>query len=89
MDRFKPDDRVTVKKENPSGTRRTPVYVRGKTGTVLTSHGVVNDYESDHKDFRGPVYSVIFACEDLFGRHIANANAKVVVDIHEYWLEKA
>ncbi|MHB8544966.1 MAG: SH3-like domain-containing protein [Leptospirales bacterium] len=89
MEIFKPDDRVRVKTENPSGTRRTPVYVRGKTGTVLTSHGIIKDYESDHRDFRGPVYSVIFACEDLFGRCTDDANAKVVVDIHEYWLKKA
>jgi nitrile hydratase subunit beta len=89
LERFKPDDKVRVKKENPSGTKRTPAYVRGKIGTVLISHGVVKDYESDHKDFRGPMYSVIFACEDLFGDCASDANAKVVVDIHDYWLEKS
>jgi hypothetical protein len=86
VSKFKLQDRVLVKKENPTGTRRTPDYVRGKIGTILTIHGVIPGYEIYHGDFRGPVYSVMFNCEDLF---VAPAtNQKVVVDVHEYWLQK-
>lgn len=75
-----------MKSENPAGTKRTPDYVRGKTGVVLVAHGVIQDYEHDHADFRGPAYSVIFSCKDLFGEESGSA---IVVDIHENWLERA
>ncbi|MGI0090672.1 MAG: SH3-like domain-containing protein [Nitrososphaerales archaeon] len=86
MERFKVHDRVRVKRENPSGTKRVPGYIRGKVGTVLVSHGIIQGYEHDHEDFRGPTYSLIFGYKDLFGG--GSHDDKIVVDVNEYWLDE-
>ena len=83
MAKFKVGDSVRVK-ETAKGTKRTPSYVRGKAGRVLFARGVIEDYEHDHEDFRGPMYGIIFDCKELFGKSL---NEKVVVDLHEQWLE--
>jgi len=83
--RFCVGDRVVVKQENPSGNPRTPHYVRGKTGVVTVVHGVINN-PVDHRGLYPPLYTVVFALKEVFGRE---ANESLWVDVHEEWLEVA
>ena len=78
--RFREGDRVRVLSEVPGGNPRTPRYLRGRTGTVVLRHGVV-DNPLDHHDPYPPLYSVVFA---LPGGH-----DEVLADLHEEWLSEA
>jgi hypothetical protein len=82
--RFSLDQRVKVKMQNNEGTRRTPNYIRGKVGKIIRVHGVVRGHEHDHKDDWGPMYTVLFDSRDVFG---FSENEKVLVDLHDSWLE--
>lgn len=79
MKGFEANQRVRVKKENASPNRRVPDYVRGRTGVIVKVHGAVPNYEHDHPDNWGPLYSVLFDG--------ISPNEKIVVDLHEPWLE--
>ncbi|MFQ5998873.1 MAG: SH3-like domain-containing protein [Candidatus Bathyarchaeia archaeon] len=80
--RFKEGDKVKVKPENPNGNPRTPKYVRGKNGVIVSVHGVIsNPYE--HRNPYPPLYTVIFDIK-VEGR----PSDKLLVDIHEEWLER-
>jgi Nitrile hydratase beta subunit len=89
MERFRKNDRVKVRLNNPDLlNRRTPSYVRGKSGIVAACYGEVVDLEFDH-DHRvswGPLYTVEFAWSDLFLSEI-DRDSKICLDIHESWLE--
>jgi hypothetical protein len=80
VDRFQVGDRVQVRLEVPGGNPRTPGYLRGRTGTVVRAHGVV-DNPLDHRDPYPPLYTVVFP---LPGGH-----DETVADLHEEWLEPA
>jgi hypothetical protein len=85
LDRFRENDRVKVKLENPaSPNKRTPSYVRGKLGIVTTCYGEVvePDFDHDHRVSWGPLYTVAF---DLYEKE--KAHTKIFVDLHESWLE--
>jgi len=83
--KFKAGDTVRVRPEHPGGNPRTPEYVRGKTGVVVTVHGVI-DNPVDHRGCYPPLYTVMFDVKDVFGRP---SDEKLCVDIHEEWLEQA
>lgn len=76
---------MRVKRENPAGNPRTPLYVRGKEGTIAEAHGVIPN-PHDHRGLYPPLYTVAFAARDLFG---TGGDEQVRVDIHEDWLEEA
>jgi len=77
-------DRVQVLAENPAGNPRTPAYIRGKSGVVAELHGVI-DNPIDHRGTYPPLCSVVFEVRDVFGGASAD---KLVVDLHEDWLER-
>jgi hypothetical protein len=79
--RFRVGDRVRVLAEMPGGNPRTPQYLRNRTGTVVRSHGVVEN-PLDHHDPYPPLYTVVFALSDD-----RRGSEEVVADIHEEWLE--
>ena len=81
--RFGVGDRVRVLTDVPGGNPRTPRYLRGRTGTVLLRHGIVQN-PLDHHDTYPPLYSVVFALAD--GR---NPHDEVLADLHEEWLTDA
>ena len=83
--RFKVGDRVLVKRENPAGNPRTPKYVKGKKGVVVTVHGVI-DNPLDHRGLYPPLYTVMFEIQEVFG---SPSEDKLWVDVHEEWLEEA
>jgi nitrile hydratase beta subunit-like protein len=79
-DRFGIGNRVRVLAEVPGGNPRTPRYLRGRTGTVVRTHGVVEN-PLDHRDPYPPLYTVVFP---LPGGH-----DEILAEIHEEWLEPA
>jgi hypothetical protein len=62
--------------------RRVPLYARGRTGIVVQAHGTVPDYQRDHREDWGPLYSVRIDTASGVG-----SNVRVILDVHESWLE--
>lgn len=73
---------MQVRQENPGGNPRTPKYVRGKKGSIVAVHGVINN-PLDHRGLYSPLYTVMFDMKEVFGR---SSDEKLCVDIHEEWL---
>jgi hypothetical protein len=80
VDRFGVGDRVRVRADVPGGNPRTPHYLRGRIGTVVRTHGVV-DNPLDHRDPYPPLYTVLFP--------LAGGPDETLADLHEEWLEPA
>lgn len=76
---------MLVKRENPAGNPRTPMYIRGRRGVVVDVHGVISN-PHDHRGLYPPLYTVAFDVAELFGEA---SQDKLWVDVHEEWLEKA
>lgn len=85
MHRFQIGDRVQVHRANPSGSPRTPAYVRGKSGTVTALHGSITN-PLDHPGVYPPLCSVRFLVREVFG---GTSHDTVSVDLHEDWLAPA
>lgn len=79
MEKFGMNQRVRVRVENPGPNERVPEYIKGRVGLVVGVHGEVANYEHDHADPWGPLYSVLFEG--------TSPTEKVIVDLHEPWLE--
>jgi nitrile hydratase beta subunit len=84
---FAVGDSVRVKRMRPEGHTRCPRYVRGATGVVERVRWVdvfpdVGPYEGPEE----PVYSVVFASEDLFGPS-EEGSWTVRLDLYESYLE--
>ena len=77
--RFEVGNLVRVLEEVPGGNPRTPRYLRGRTGTVVACHGMVEN-PLDHRDVYPPLYSVVFTTPD------GGPYDEVVADIHDDWL---
>lgn len=92
--RFKTGDRVLVREAFPPGHIRTPVYLRGKRGTVVRDFGAwPNPEELAYGHSGEPLrvnYWVRFTMDELWGgdgRYAAGDT--VVAEIYEHWLEPA
>jgi nitrile hydratase len=83
--RFNVGDRVRVRQEQPGGNPRTPPYIRGKTGTVVTLHGVI-DNPLDHRGHYPFLYTVRFQVREVFG---PPGDGTLCLDVHEEWLDPA
>ncbi len=81
VERFREGDRVQVLTGVLEGNPRTPRYLRGRTGTIVACHGIV-DNPLDHRSAYPPLYSVVFAIPDDREPH-----DEVLADIHEEWLD--
>ncbi len=80
LGRFREGDRVRVLTDVPGGNPRTPRYLRGRTGTVVLRHGIV-DNPLDHHEPYPPLYSVVFG--------LPGGDDEVLADLHEEWLAPA
>ncbi|HEX6512886.1 MAG TPA: SH3-like domain-containing protein [Chloroflexota bacterium] len=83
--KFSVGDRVHVLDANPSGNPRTPLHIRGKTGTVVALRGVMEN-PLDHRGVYPPLCTVEFTVGEVFGGSGAD---KLLLDLHEDWLEPA
>jgi nitrile hydratase beta subunit len=87
--RFRPGQRVRVRRMRPDGHTRCPRYVRGAAGVIERVHG--DDLLAD-ADARGrdepveAVYAVRFRSDDLFGPG-EEPPFRVLVDLWESYLE--
>jgi nitrile hydratase subunit beta len=79
--RFPVGGSVRVLHSNAEGNPRTPRYVRGRTGSVVAFHGVI-DNPLDHRMPYPPLYTVVFDLES----DRRNPD-EVCVELHEDWLE--
>jgi nitrile hydratase subunit beta len=89
--RFRPGQRVRVKRIDPAGHTRCPRYVRGAVGVVETLRGA--DRLPDRATYGleappEPVYSVAFASRDLWGP-AEEGVWTVALDLWESYLEAA
>jgi nitrile hydratase subunit beta len=90
---FRPGQRVRVAAREHSGHCRTPVYLRGKTGTVACVHGSFTNPETRAYGADGlpeqPLYGVVFAQRDVWPAYAGPERDELVVDVYEHWLEDA
>lgn len=93
MARFSPGDTVRVNDVRPPGHIRTPLYVRGKTGSIERICGHFANPEElafgrDGLPLR-PLYRVRFEQAELWPDYEGPAGDVVEVEIYEHWLEPA
>jgi nitrile hydratase len=90
---FAPGDRVRVARMNPPGHRRTPFYIRGKTGTIERVCGEFPNPEELAYGFKGLprrcLYRVRFAQKDVWPNYAGPDGDTVDVDMYEHWLQPA
>lgn len=90
---YAPGDRVRVIHTNPPGHRRTPYYIRGKTGVIERVCGAFPNPEELAYGFDGlprrMLYRVRFRQQDVWPDYKGTAADTVDVDIYEHWLKPA
>jgi hypothetical protein len=89
--RFKPGDRVRVRKAAPPGHLRTPWYCRGQSGTIERLCGTFANPEELAYNRAGtprqPLYRVRFAQRSLWPDYKGPANDTIEIEIYQHWLE--
>ena len=90
---FRIGDLVAVRNETPSHHHRTPWFVKGKTGRIVSITGPFFNPESRAHGGDGLpkrlLCSVEFRQVDLWGeRYRENVRDRLLVDIYEHWLER-
>lgn len=88
---FQAGDTVRVRADFPIGHFRTPIYLRGKTGTVTKKLGKFDNPELLAYALKGPkktLYQVHFMQADLWPNYNGPVHDTLAVDIYEHWLEK-
>jgi nitrile hydratase beta subunit len=87
--RFRPGDRVRVRRMRPEGHTRCPRYVRGASGVIERVHGDDLLADADARGREEPVeavYAVRFRSDELFGPG-EEPPFRVLVDLWESYLE--
>lgn len=91
--RFRVGERVTVKRSNPPGHRRTPSYIRGKTGEVERLCGVFRNPEELAYGFDGlparVLYRVRFSQKHVWEDYRGPEADLLEMELFEHWLEPA
>jgi nitrile hydratase len=90
--RFRPGDRVTVRRADPPGHIRTPAYIRGKPGVIERLCGRFGNPEELAYNRTGaplPLYRVRFAQREVWPDYRGGAGDSIDVEIYEHWLEPA
>jgi nitrile hydratase subunit beta len=89
--RFKPGDRVAVRKAYPIGHIRTPFYIRGHAGTIERICGKFPNPEELAQMRDGlpaiPLYRVRFRQKEVWPDYRGNPDDLLEVEIFEHWLE--
>lgn len=90
--KYSPGMRVKVREDYPNGHFRTPVYVRGKIGTVTKALGAWTNPELAAYSLKGPKkehYEVRFRQVDLWPDYSGAERDTVDIDLMEHWLDPA
>ena len=89
--KFKPGDRVTVRKAYPLGHIRTPFYIRGQSGTIERLCGRFANPEelAQMRDGRPeqPLYRVRFRQKEVWPDYAGGPDDTVDIEIFQHWLE--
>lgn len=89
--RFKPGDRVRVRKAYPLGHIRTPYYIRGHSGVIERLCGAFGNPEELAQmrsgEPRQPLYRVRFLQRDVWLDYRGSPEDVVEVEIFQHWLE--
>ncbi len=90
---FSVGDKVTIKQTFPPGHRRTPFYVRGKTGEIERICGAFPNPEELAYGFDGLpqkiLYRVRFAQHHVWPGYKGPDRDIIEMEIYEHWLELA
>ncbi len=89
--RFGLGDLVRIRQASPPGHVRTPYFIRGKTGEVISLLGNLPNpeelaYGRDGKPAL-PLYWVKFMQTELWSDYTGEAKDTAVVEVLENWLE--
>ena len=91
--RFNVGERVRVKRAFPPGHRRTPFYIRGKSGIIERVCGSFPNPEELAYGFSGEpkrvLYRVRFAQADVWPDYRGAERDALEMEIYEHWLEPA
>jgi hypothetical protein len=91
--RFNVGDRVAIKRAFPPGHRRTPCYIRGKTGVIERVCGEFPNPEELAYGFDGEpkkvLYRVRFAQKEVWPEYRGPDRDVIEMEIFEHWLEGA
>lgn len=83
-------DVVTVREDYPIGHIRTPIYIRGCTGTVVRFLGEFGNPETLAYCLpteRRALYKVRFQQADVWSEYEGSSRDTVELDLYEHWLE--
>ena len=91
--RFKPGDKVEVRRADPPGHIRTPWYIRGKSGEIERLCGAFANPEELAYNRSGlpaqPLYRVRFRQAELWPQYKGAAEDTIEIEIFQHWLEPA
>ena len=89
--RFKPGDRVTVRRAYPLGHIRTPFYIRGHSGVIERFCGSFGNPEELAQQRSGepnqPLYRVRFRQKEVWPGDKGNEEDVLEVEIFQHWLD--
>jgi nitrile hydratase subunit beta len=89
--RFRPGDRVRVRRAYPPGHLRTPCYIRGQAGAVERICGAFPNPEELAYNRPGqprqPLYRVRFRQAELWPDYAGPAADTIEIEIYQHWLE--
>lgn len=89
--RFKVGDQIRVKNSSPPGHRRTPWYIRGKTGAIERICGEFLNPEELAYGFDGlpkkVLYRVKFLQNHVWADYDGSKDDILELEIFEHWLE--
>ncbi len=89
--RFKPGDRVRVRRTFPLGHVRTPWYIRGHAGVIERLCGAFANPEELAYNRPGtprqPLYRVRFRQREVWPDYLGPAQDHVEIEIYQHWLE--
>ncbi|HTT39272.1 MAG TPA: SH3-like domain-containing protein [Burkholderiales bacterium] len=89
--RFRPGERVQVRRAYPLGHVRTPWYIRGQHGVIERLCGAYPNPEELAYARSGlprqPLYRVRFLQREVWPDYAGNAYDTVDIEIYQHWLE--
>jgi len=89
--RFRPGDRVKVRRAFPPGHLRTPWYIRGRAGEIERLCGAFANPEELAYNRPGlprqPLYRVRFRQAELWPDYTGRPGDTIEIEIYQHWLE--
>ncbi|MEE2760812.1 MAG: SH3-like domain-containing protein [Pseudomonadota bacterium] len=90
---FKTGDQVCIHNSNPPGHRRTPNYIKGKTGVIERYCGAFVNPEESAYGFEGlpkkHLYRVRFDQNHIWKFYDGKPGDTLDLEIYEHWLRPA